>query len=209
MEAMKTKEGYYDRSDVLALGDAEIHYRRVLPCKAKTWMALDLAEAALVFDEDAGIVYEGYTYEVVLVVLMMKYYTDLDLSTFEGEEGWYQLYDLLESHGALDALYGMLAPDLGQVEKIYRHIKDAAAATFEKQHSLAHKVMKSFGSLLGDEDLMTSVAKAEGINSRMIDMLAAFQQKPQTPGQMARAGMIPFAKRDMKKEPPFQRNSHP
>lgn len=200
MEQMKSKDGFFDRSYLAMLGDIEIHFRRVLPRKAKTWMALDLAEAALVFDEDTGVVYEGYTYELVRVVLMMRYYTDFDMDLYEGEEGWYQLHDLLESHGVLDSLNEVLAPDMWEVEKIYRHIKDAAAATFEKEHSLAHKVMKSFGSLLGTDDLMTSIAHAGTINSSMIEMLGALQ-KPQTPGQMARAGTIPFAKRDVKKGP--------
>lgn len=195
MEPLQPKEGYFDRKECFMLGDKEVHYRRVLPRKAKTWMALDMAEMGLVFDEDAGLVYEGYTSELILVVLMVKYYTDLDVSAYEGEEGWYQLYDLLESHGVLDQLYLELAADLGLVKEVYRQIKKAATKTFEKKHSLDYLMSKSFGSLLGTEDIMTSVAQAEGVNTRMIDLLEAFQQRESPKRMVDGNSLLKFSKR--------------
>lgn len=39
------KEKFFDRSHSFTLGDQLVSYRTVLPYKAKTWMALDMADA--------------------------------------------------------------------------------------------------------------------------------------------------------------------
>lgn len=141
--------------------------------------------------------YEAYTAELVLVVCMMRYYTDLDLSEYEGEEGWYQLYDILESHGVLDHLYGYLAPDLNKVQKVYETLKASAVKTFEHKHSLDFLARKSFGSLLSTEDITETIAKASDVNNTMIDLLEAFG-KVQSPQRMADSGLLKFGKRNPK-----------
>ena len=70
------------------------------------------------FDEELGMVYEGYMSEVVLVICMMRYYTDFDLSDYQNQDDFYMLYDILESHGTLDYLYGYLAADLEKVKAV-------------------------------------------------------------------------------------------
>ena len=42
---MTPKAQYFDHTQSVALGDTTIHFRTVLPRKARTWMALDMAEA--------------------------------------------------------------------------------------------------------------------------------------------------------------------
>lgn len=42
---MIAKEKFLDRTQTVELGDKTIHFRTVLPRKAKTWMALDMAES--------------------------------------------------------------------------------------------------------------------------------------------------------------------
>lgn len=39
------KEAYFDRNQSIDLNGKKIHFRTVLPRKAKTWMALDMAES--------------------------------------------------------------------------------------------------------------------------------------------------------------------
>ena len=194
MDELRVNETYYEYGTKMNLCGREIHFRRALPRKEKTWMALDLAEASLVFDEDLGVVYEGYTYELALVICMMRYYSDLDMSAYEDEDGWYALYDILESNALLDNLFDMLCCDLDSVREIYEKIKAAAARTFERKHSLGYRAGKAFGSILTDEDIATTLAKAEGVNSTMIDLLGTFGQM-QGPKQMADRGLLQFAKR--------------
>lgn len=51
-------------------------------------------------------------------------------------------------------------------------------------------VMKTFGALLGTEDLTQTVAKAEALNGKLIDMLAAVQKQP-----IANTGGLKLAKK--------------
>lgn len=194
MESLTTREGYFDRKDVYMAGDCKLHFRRVLPRKAKNWMALDLAEQALVFDEDTGLVYEGYTFELMLTMNMLRYYTDLDMSVYPDEESWYQLYDALESHSAIAFLSEELKEDLDHVLGIYAKLYEAAGRTFQQRRSLTYLAKRSFGSLLTTEDFAETIAKTKGMNGKMIDLLDAFQ-KIQTPKSMTASGLIPFAKR--------------
>lgn len=192
---MIAKEGFFDLTQTVQLAGKDIHFRTALPQKMKTWMALDMAEAGLVFDYDLGIAYESYTREVVLVVCMMRYYTDLDLSAYQGQEGYFELYDILESHGMLDYLYGQLAPDLEKVKAIYNNLYASAAKTFVQRHSLDYLVRKSFGSLLSTEDITQTIAEASDVNNTMVDLLGAFA-KLQTPQKMVDEGLTKFGKRD-------------
>jgi len=194
MEDLKVGEEHYGYGCKMNLGGKEFHIRRALPREEKNRMALDLAQAALVFDEELGIVYEGYTYEAVLVMCMMRYYTDLDVSEYEDENGWNTLCDILESNALLDNLYDMLSYDLDTVLGIYEKIKTAATRTFEHKHSLGYRAGRAFGSILTDEDITATLAKAEGVNSTMIDLLGAFTQI-RGPKQMMDNGVIQFSKR--------------
>lgn len=147
------------------------------------------------FDEELGLVYEAYTVELVLVICMLRYYTDLDMTEYESEEGWYTLYDILESHGILNHLLARLAPDLERVRAIYATIREASAKTFQHRHSLDYLAKKSFGSLLSTEDITETIAKASDMNNTMVDLVDAFS-KLGTPGKMATGGLLQFARRD-------------
>lgn len=142
-----------------------------------------------------GAVYETYTAELVLVICMLRYYTDLDMSEYEGEEGWYTLYDILESHGVLGRLLADLAHDLEKVQVIYDKIQLSAAKTFERKHSLDHLAKKSFSSLLSTEDITETIAKAADVNNTMVGLMDAFS-KLGTPGKLADNGLLRFARKD-------------
>lgn len=129
------------------------------------------------------------------MVLMMRYYTDFDLSEFDGEEGWYQLHDILESHGALEHLYGFLVTDIAKVQRIYETLKTSASKSFEHTHSLNFLARKSFGSLLSTEDITETIAKASDVNNTMVDLMDAFV-KLQSPKNLAHDNLLQFGKRN-------------
>lgn len=194
---MISKDGFFDRTNTLTLGDMQIQYRRVLPYKAKTWMAIDMAERSLVFDEERGVAFEGYTHEAVTIACMMEYYTDLDMAAYADEEGMYALVDLLVSHGALDILWDELSEDLYHVRRIYEAIRASAIRSFEHGLTLDHLIRKSFGFLFTGEDITETLAKADGVNNTMVELLGAFMKQQAAPdatgGKLLRFG---------KKEPP-------
>lgn len=194
MDAMTVNEKHFEPGSMMKLGKQAIRLRSALPVREKQELALDLAQAVMVFDEELGVAYEGYTYDTVLLVLVMRHYSDLDMTAYADEAGWNELHDLLASHGQIDPLYAIVQSDLDQVLAIYHRIRDAARLTFERRHSLSYKAGKAFASLLAEENLMTTLAKAEDINSQMIDMLGAYRKTHPT-GQAPGGGTLPFGKR--------------
>ena len=68
--------------------------------------------------------------------------------------------------------------DMDDVDVIAFKLGSSARRSFEEKHSLSRMIMKTFASLLGSEDLAQTVAKAEVLNGKLIDMLAAVQKQP-------------------------------
>lgn len=67
--------------------------------------------------------------------------------------------------------------------EMYYRLSVSARRSFEAEHSLAHRFGKVFESLLGTENLTDTVAHAERLNSKLIDMLGAMR-KEQTHGSV-------------------------
>ena len=74
--------------------------------------------------------------------------------------------------------------DFDDVMDMYYRLSASAKRNFEAEHSLTHRFGKVFESLLGTENLTDTVAHAEQLNSRLIDMLGAMR-KEQMPGNVA------------------------
>lgn len=126
-------------------------------------------------------------------MLVLRYYTDLDVEPYEDADGRYALYDALESHGAWNEIWNMVSQDMSKVMDIYFFIMGAARETFAAKHSIGHMVKQTLQSVLGTEDIATSFAKAQEINSSLIDMMGAFRrEQSKKPG----GGIVNFAKRD-------------
>lgn len=147
----------------------------------------------LVFDEESGLVYEGYNHNLAETMCMLRWYTDIELSPYEDADGRYVLYDILDSHGALTKIREIAEGDLDEALYIYYDLKNAAQRTFERKHSLNHLLKQTLGSILGNEDITTTFAKAQEINGSLIDMLGAMKrEKAKKPG----GGLLNFAKRE-------------
>lgn len=132
----------------------------------------------MVFDEEAGIAYEAYNAELIRAFLVLKYYTDLDLAEYDNPEGRATVHDALASHGLWREIMDVVDLDMDDVDMIAFKLGSSARRSFEEKHSLSRMLMKTFGALLGTEDLTQTVAKAEVLNGKLIDMLAAVQKQP-------------------------------
>ena len=137
----------------------------------------------MVFDEAAGVAYESYNAEQIRAFLILVHYTDLDLSEYDTPEGRYAAQDAVASHGLWQKILDIVEQDVGDVDAIAARLRDSAKCCFERQHSLEYRLAKVFESLLGTEDLMETIAKAEDLNSKLIDMLGAMR-KEQMPGNV-------------------------
>lgn len=133
----------------------------------------------MVFDE-SGIAYEGYNAELIRAFLILIHYTDLDLAEYDTPQGRYDVYDMIASHGLWKEIIEIMDEDMADVDAICVHLQSAARRSFERKHSLEYRAGKVYESLLGTEDLAGTVAKAEGLNSKLIDLFGLLQRQ-QTP----------------------------
>ena len=131
----------------------------------------------MVFDEESGIAYEGYNAELLRAFLILVYYTDLDLADYDTMEGRQLVYDALSTHGLWDNILQIVNEDMRVVAAICTQLMEASKRNFEHKYTMEYKLRKVFDSLLGTENLVETIAKAEGLNSKLIDLMGAMQTK--------------------------------
>ena len=146
----------------------------------------------MIFDEKKGIAFEGYNADLIHAFLVLVHYTDLDTSAFDTSEGRQELFDIIATHGLWESIMEIVEDDLEDVDCISARLETSARRSFEHEHSLHFQVLKTFQSLLGTEDVTETIAKAEGLNSKLIDMLGALQREQANP---VKAGGLQLAKK--------------
>ena len=146
----------------------------------------------MIFDEKKGIAFEGYNADLIHAFLVLVHYTDLDTSAFDTAEGRQELFDIIATHGLWESIMEIVEDDLEDVDCISARLETSARRSFEHEHSLHFQVLKTFQSLLGTEDVTETIAKAEGLNSKLIDMLGALQREQANP---VKAGGLQLAKK--------------
>jgi hypothetical protein len=146
----------------------------------------------VIFDEKKGIAFEGYNADLIHAFLALVHYTDLDTSAFDTAEGRQELFDIIATHGLWEGIMEVVEDDLEDVDCISARLETSARRSFEHEHSLHFQALKTFQSLLGTEDVTETIAKAEGLNSKLIDMLGALQREQANP---VKAGGLQLAKK--------------
>jgi hypothetical protein len=146
----------------------------------------------VIFDEKKGIAFEGYNADLIHAFLVLVHYTDLDTSAFDTAEGRQELFDIIATHGLWESIMEIVEDDLEDVDCISARLETSARRSFEHEHSLHFQALKTFQSLLGTEDVTETISKAEGLNSKLIDMLGALQREQANP---VKAGGLQLAKK--------------
>ena len=146
----------------------------------------------MIFDEKIGIAFEGYNADLIRAFLVLVHYTDLDTTQYDTGEGRQALYDILATHDMWDDILGIVEEDMADVDSICSRLESSARRNFEHTHSLQYQVMKAIQSILGTEDVTETIAKAEGLNAKLIDMLGALQREQASP---VKAGGLQLAKK--------------
>lgn len=135
----------------------------------------------MIFDEKIGISFEGYNAELIRAFLVLVHYTDLDTTQYDTGEGRQTLYDILATHDMWPDIMGIVDEDIADVDNICMRLESSARRNFEHTHSLQYQVLKTIQSILGTEDVTQTIAKAESLNSKLIDMLGALQREQASP----------------------------
>ena len=146
----------------------------------------------MIFDEKKGIAFEGYNADLIHAFLVLVHYTDLDTSAFDTAQGRQELFDIIATHGLWESIMEIVEDDLEDVDCISARLETSARRSFEHEHSLHFQALKTFQSLLGTEDVTETIAKAEGLNSKLIDMLGTLQREQANP---VKAGGLQLAKK--------------
>ena len=146
----------------------------------------------MIFDEKKGIAFEGYNADLIHAFLVLVHYTDLDTSVFDTAQGRQELFDIIATHGLWESIMEIVEDDLEDVDCISARLETSARRSFEHEHSLHFQALKTFQSLLGTEDVTETIAKAEGLNSKLIDMLGALQREQ---ANLVKAGGLQLAKK--------------
>ena len=146
----------------------------------------------MIFDEKKGIAFEGYNADLIHAFLVLVHYTDLDTSAFDTAQGRQELFDIIATHGLWEGIMEVVEDDLEDVDCISARLETSARRSFEHEHSLHFQLLKTFQSLLGTEDVTETIAKAEGLNSKLIDMLGTLQREQANP---VKAGGLQLAKK--------------
>ena len=129
--------------------------------------------ASTVFDEKRGVAYTGYNADLIRAFLILVHYTDLNTAEYDTPEGHYTLYDIIATHDLWPAILKIVQDDMTLVDMISMQLSTSARHGFEREHSLEYQT-----SLLGTEDIAATIAKAEGLNTKLIELLGAVQKSP-------------------------------
>ncbi len=146
----------------------------------------------MIFDEKVGIAFEGYNAELIRAFLILVHYTDLDTTPYDTGEGRQTLYDILATHDMWADILGIVDEDIADVDNICMRLESSARRNFEHTHSLQYQMLKTVQSILGTEDVTETIAKAESLNGKLIDMLGALQHEQASP---VKAGGLQLAKK--------------
>lgn len=152
--------------------------KKMLPYAEKEMQAYEVAAASFVINEEDKVCYESYKRPLIETFLLTKYYTNVDVSEYESEEGYEKLYDYLTFNELYDPIMEACRVDYWRhVDEIAWRLKDAATTSYEKKNSFGYKLEQTFGFLFTGEDLTDQIAAAEDVNGKMIDMFKAVQER--------------------------------
>ena len=179
-------ERFMITADMIKFGETEtvtgvdgksIEVKSAIPYEEKEQMAKEYVAYTTVLDEENYVVYESYQTELIELLLTCKYYTNIDTEEMQDEHSWKMLYDYLAANKMLEELRRIVQDDFYRVLGIGSYISDSLKKTFEAKHSLSVRLLKTFGSILTEEDMAETLAKSEEVNSVMLDLIGAYKEK--------------------------------
>lgn len=144
----------------------------------KEAMAMELLLYTNATDDETFVMFDSYKKVLLETVLIVKYYTDIDLTDFGEEEGWHTLMDWLVMNEVYGQLLEVTEEDRQIVTEINRLMTEATRTSYAAEHSLGVKVQKMLGDeVLENEDMFTSMAKSEEVNNVMLQLVGAYREQ--------------------------------
>lgn len=172
-----------------AYKELDIRVKKTIPYSECEECAMELVRRLTILDED-GIAYTSYRENPIMSLMYAKYFTNLDVDMVDDVEGQNLLHDCLRK---LERSYD---DDWMHVLDIYDSLSNTLKRKHERESSLAYKVERSLGSILGNKDIIETLAQNREVSEKLINMLGIFNEhKEKTESKASVPGLLNFAKR--------------
>lgn len=110
-------------------------------------------------------------------MLMVKYYTNIDMDDYQDEEGRKRLYDYLTGKGIIDEIYKAIMPDEHLVTLMADNMLSAVKEVYNQRNSISFVIRDAFMKMMDNEENADALAKAQSTTKTMMDMYQALQEK--------------------------------
>lgn len=156
----------YNSSMPVSIGSSKIDVLERIPYEKKVAFATDYASEVCVLDEKNGYAYKNPEYYKYRLYYIAEYYTNLDVSEMDVDD----VVDLLSPY--LDGIWIVIKEDFAYTKSLTEDFVESTINLYNHNHGLQRKVLESFGSILGNGDIVQSFAQSREINEKMLDVLA-------------------------------------
>lgn len=171
-----------------------------IPYKDKEEMAEELAQATVICDPD-GVAYISYRYDLARMFLIAKYYTNIDTSEWDNQEGREAIFDYMTCSDQTQSRHERMCNspafkrDIEIVDELYSRMCSALMLKHEHTSALSYKIGKTFESVLNDQDIVKTLAQSREVNEKLVDMLGIFHKATNENNLPASQGVLNFAKK--------------
>lgn len=175
-------------TDVTLDDGTQVKIRDFLPFAEREEAAAEYAARALVVsDEENGITYESYRWDVEWMYLKVKYYTNIDVEGIPAED----VFDYAERSGLGEKINNIAAEDCHRFYYTGEKMMKAASTQIRERGSLSYFIRNRFDYLLDPDKTAEMFARATGLNEQMIDIMNAARERDTMKGAQKKPTVIP------------------
>lgn len=175
-------------ADVTLEDGVQVKVRNYLPYAEREEAAAEYAARALIVaDEENGIVYDSYRIDIEWDYVMVKYYTNIDVDGIPTED----VFDYAKRTGLLDKIKLVTNDDTYLTLAMGDKMVFAATTAIEKRGSLPYFIKNRMGYLLDAEKTAETLAQAEDLKEKMIDILGAVKERDMMKSVQKKPAVIP------------------
>lgn len=157
----------YNSSMPVSIGSSKIDVLERIPYEKKVAFATDYASEVCVLDEKNGYAYKNPEYYKYRLYYVAEYYTNLDVSEMDIDD----VVNLLSPYQ--DGIWFVIKEDFAHTKSLAEDFVESTINLYNHKHGLQRKILETFGSILGDGDLVQNFAQSREINEKMLDVLAS------------------------------------
>ena len=175
-------------TDVALEDGTQVKIRNYLPYAEREEAAAEYAARALVVaDEENGIVYDSYRMDIEWDYVMVKYYTNINVNGIPTED----VFDYAKRTKLLEAIKEIAGEDVYLTLGMGDKMAFAVTTAIEKRGSLPYFIKSRMGYLLDAEKTAETLAQAEDLKEKMIDILGAVKERDMMKSVQKKPAVIP------------------